>query len=568
MVRDMRLRIVAAFLLSFVAAGVPAAGQGQSKSPFTVDFDPITGVTTEPRPDGQAGLYFTVRFSIIRQGGADEPGKDYKVVIENDGREVARVDVPPPKLSEELSAMLTIDISGSMAKDVQGNKTNTKRIDQARVAARSFIDRLPKKADCGLILFDHEVLKEDTVPPIKDRKPLLTIIGRMAPRGGTAYLDATLESVHLLANLNNGRREKAVVVMTDGVDLNSNASLKTVIDAAKKAKVKVHTIGIGEPGTGKPVNSVLVLDHSQSMQEPAEDSDPRSKIAAMHKAAGRFVKIMPETARTTILPFGSIIDLPDNFSKDKKKLVNRIEGLTPSGETAMLDAAYEAIETLDAANLDGTRAVVVMTDGIDNISRRRPEDIIRRAKDAKVTMHMLAFGRESEMRQARDDMQRIATETGGTFHHARNEKDLIQIFEEMSIALHDDGIDVKSLTKLAQDTGGKYHPARDVNRLKLILEQLSMELQKKEYVVSFDDPRGFDAVTRRISIKLIRTGTNPQSAASAPEVVQEQSADAAVRGVVVAEMNPFVYLVLLGVLVVMLIVPSTLGRMARSARSA
>jgi VWFA-related protein len=557
----MNCRFLLVLAAGLALAALPALGQTPAKSPFSVEFDPEHGVTQEVSPevrDGKKGLHFTVRFSIVRHGGtAAEPGKDYKVVVEEDERVVAKLDVPEPKLSEEVSAVLAIDISASMARDIQGNKENKKRIDQARIAATSFVGRLPRKADCGLILFDHEIRPEDKVPPSLDRKLLLEIIRKMEPRGGTAYLDATHAGIEMLAGLHTkGRaREKAVVVMTDGVDLNSSVKLIEVINYAQSAKVKVHTIGIGEPGNGLPVNSVLVLDHSQSMQEPADDYDVRPKIEALHKAAARFVTIMPEHARTTILSFGSTVDMPENFSNDKDLLIRKIQGLRPHGETAMLDAAYEAIATVEAANLNGHRAVVVMTDGIDNMSRRRPEDVIQRAKEANVAVYMLAFGRESELAQAKRDMVRIAQETGGSFHHARNEKDLIRIFEDMSNALHDDGIDVKTLTKLAKLTGGKYHAARDINMLKLILDQLSEELQKKEYTITFDSPRGFDGTPRRISVKLVKvTG----------EVIEEQKTNQAVRGVVIAEMNPFVYLGFLGVLGLMLAIPAVLGRILRS----
>ena len=48
------------------------------------------------------------------------------------------------------------------------------------------------------------------------------------------------------------------------------------------------------------------------------------------------------------------------------------------------------------------------------------------------------------------------------------------------------------------------------------------------------------------------------------ETVEQKISDQAVRGVVVAEMNPFVYLGFLAVLGMMLAVPMTLGRLWRS----
>ena len=159
----MRTHLFVLIAAAFVIGALPAIGQQPGKLPFKVEFDPDAGVTKEDQT-GKEGLYFTVRFNIVRQGNAaNEPGKDYKVIVLEDGREVARCDVPEPKLSDELSAVLAIDISGSMAKDIQGNKENKKRIDQARIAAESFVKRLPARADCGLILFDHEIQPSEKV---------------------------------------------------------------------------------------------------------------------------------------------------------------------------------------------------------------------------------------------------------------------------------------------------------------------------------------------------------------------------------------------------------------------
>jgi len=196
-----------------------------------------------------------------------------------------------------------------------------------------------------------------------------------------------------------------------------------------------------------------------------------------------------------------------------------------------------------------------MTDGIDNMSRHRPEDVIQRAKEAKIPLYMLAFGRESELEQTRKDMEIIARETGGSFHHARNEKDLIRIFEDMSNALHDDGIDVKSLSRLATETGGKYHAARDINKLRLILDQISQDLSEKDYTITFPAPHGFDGSAHKFAINL---------ETASGQFVEGVTTDVAVPGVVIAEMNPVVYLSFLGVLGLMLAVPAILRRLQSS----
>jgi Mg-chelatase subunit ChlD len=539
-------------------AALPAVGQTNAKAPYKVEFNPKTDVSTEGGGKGEQGLFFNIRFKLVRQDGAEAVAsfKNYKVVVELDGREIERFDVPEAKISEELSTVLAVDISGSMGKIDAGQKSP--RIDQARAAAKAFVKGLPAKADCGLILFDHEIKKEDKAQPSPDRKPLWAILDKMQERGGTAYLDAAKEGVEMLAALKTAAgRKKALVILTDGVDLHSKKATKeSVIKLAKGHHVQIYTIGIGEPGTNKPVTSVLVLDHSQSMELPANQDEKRSKIDALHEAASAFVDLMPNTAMTTVLAFGSTVDTPGEFSKDKARLIATIKALQPKGETAMLDAAYDAVATLSAQHGDMQRAVVVMTDGIDNTSRHRPDDVIQRAKEKKITLHMLAFGKEDELRQARDDMERMAKETGGTFHHAKNAKDLIRIFEDMSNALHDDGIDVPTLTEIANQTGGKYYHARDISKLKLILEDISQALQEKQYELRVKVPSGHDGAAHGIAIKLLDTTTN--TVVSQTETVQN------VRGVVVAEMSPFVYLGLLAVLGLMLAVPMAMGNAVRS----
>src|SRR5260370_40804777 len=116
-----------------------------------------------------------------------------------------------------------MDISGSMA--------NGGKMAQAQRAAGIFLDKMPDKSDVGLILFDHLMrLKEPLCgrpeQAAAHRQKLRGHINAAKPLGGTAYLDAAGDAVQMLQRA-GGR--KAVLVMTDGVDLTSQNSLKDVI---------------------------------------------------------------------------------------------------------------------------------------------------------------------------------------------------------------------------------------------------------------------------------------------------------------------------------------------------
>ncbi len=541
-----KLIFLAPLLLILPVLHAPAQSKKKNLA-YQLDFDAAKDVEQLNRsPDGKEGIYFKVRFGITLDGDKVEKLEgEFKIIIEEDGKRVKEVDVPKPVASQDLSVMLAADTSGSMSK--------FGRMEQARIAADVFLNKLPALTDCGLILFDHEI--RENMAPIFERGPLLAKINAIQPRGGTAYLDAAHEAVLTLRSTRRGR-DRAGVLMTDGIDLNSKRTIEDVIAEAKRERVRVYTIGIGEPGKFEPVNTVLALDHSGSMKPPADDADTTPKIQALHLAAERYVETMSTAGRVCIIPFSTFVGTPRPF-RDKSQLDHlkkSIKRLEPEGETAILDAVYEAICVLDADNPPGKRAVIAMTDGIDNSSRRRVEEVIERAKEAKIPVYLLGFGRKHEIDET--TMDRIAKSTGGEYFHAKNKDALIRIFESLSSSLHDDGIDEIVLKRIAKDTGGQYYPAKNVSELKMILEKVTQSIQREAHQIVFPSlNQRADGRQRNVSLKLIQRGVG-----GADTVIDSQTSGQHTRGLVVAEMNPFVYLGLLAGIGVLIALPGLLRR--------
>jgi hypothetical protein len=240
-----KLAVLAIPLLTFF---VPPAQAQKSKTAYKIEFDPSADVEQLTQsPDGtKKAIFVRVHFSITLDGA--DVGKldgDYKLVIEEDGKEVKRIDVPRPKPVESISVMLALDTSGSMKEN--------RRMEQARIAAEVFLKKLPERADCGLILFDHEVPRKKPdgallrIAPIFEREPLMKEIRLTQPRGGTAYLDATSESIAELRKVARGR-QRAVVVMTDGADTDSRKKLDATVKGlhGEDGGIAVFTLGYGD----------------------------------------------------------------------------------------------------------------------------------------------------------------------------------------------------------------------------------------------------------------------------------------------------------------------------------
>jgi hypothetical protein len=194
--------------------------------------------------------------------------------------------------------------------------------------------------------------------------------------------------------------------------------------------------------------------------------------------------------------------------------------------------------------------------------------VIARAKDADVVLHMLAFGRKNELDEA--TMSALAKATKGSFAHARNQDELIKIFQNLSIELHDQGIDEKALRELAQATGGKYLPSRDVGKLRDTFKVVVRAVQEKgtETVVVPSRRQVQDGTHREVSVSLEQellnergeVVLNERGEARTVQVGEEKKSGVGVRGVVVPQLHGLVYLAFLAGLGLLIAAPAVLRR--------
>ena len=544
-------------ILAFLLTHSVVLAQGEKR--YEILKDSVQVSKAYARPIGNSDrteIVIDVKFKLKSLTESGPAGDDQDmIVITEGGQEVARIPLKQIR-ARGLTTMLAMDVSGSMDRKSQRGTT---KMEEAQSAALHFLDRLPSFADVGVILFDHRVQPSGMRYPCNDpgqveahRKVMASFIKTAKPDGGTAYLDATHKSLVILNKVPAG--DKAVVLMTDGIDLNSKMTAKKVVEYANEARIPVYVIGVGDPGWNEPVSSVLVLDHSGSMAAKAGTSDNKTKIEALHDAASRFVDLMRDKAEATLLPFSSQVEQPGVFTTDKRSLKERIRKLQPAGGTAIYDATYQGIQTVVASKPRGKRYVVVLTDGVDEDpgSRHSPDEVIQLARDEGVPLYLLGLGSKEEINE--DVMRRMAKETGGTYDRVENQEQLFKVFEKLSIEIHGDGIDEDALRSLAEKTGGKYYRASDASNLKLLYGEVASEL-KDTYTVTFPSVRQvMDALPSAIDIYVVdRSGTT---------ISNRGEADSFRAGLVVAKVNYLVYLVLLAGLAGLLWLPSALRRAA------
>lgn len=138
---------------------------------------------------------------------------------------------------EPISLGFLIDTSGSM----------TNKMGRARHALRRFVDTIHPSDEVFLEAFNQRpVLLQDFTD---DRLLLEQGTSLLEPYGETALYDALLDGLH---RVRQGHRQKrALLLLTDGIDTSSRASLSETLEAIKHGGVTVYTIGIGNPSGGR-----------------------------------------------------------------------------------------------------------------------------------------------------------------------------------------------------------------------------------------------------------------------------------------------------------------------------
>jgi VWFA-related protein len=171
-----------------------------------------------------------------------------------------------------------VDISDSMF---------GKRIVDARATVDEFLLKLLDPADEFFILaFNHEphVLTDWTTAPEVVRRAL----GGLRPSGGTAVYDAVTRALPVLER--RSRQRAALLIISDGADNSSNASLRDVRSALVKSDAFVYAIAI-DPEERQAINTRV---DAEALREITAESGGRTEVvrgsAELAAAAARIAE--------------------------------------------------------------------------------------------------------------------------------------------------------------------------------------------------------------------------------------------------------------------------------------
>jgi Ca-activated chloride channel family protein len=185
---------------------------------------------------GQSG-YEQLTVTVTDQGGryvTGLQGGDFRIYVDGIERplEFLHRDTNTP-----VSIGILVDTSGSMEP----------KIPQARAAIAQFIRDLNPNDDIFLFAFsDQQFLLQ---PFTTNHELVMRRLGLLHAYGDTAIFDTIMDGLY---TINRGRYDKkALLVVTDGMDNASQATLSQVVGRARRMGVLIYSIGIGDPNSSR-----------------------------------------------------------------------------------------------------------------------------------------------------------------------------------------------------------------------------------------------------------------------------------------------------------------------------
>lgn len=263
--------------------------------------------------------------------------------------------------------------------------------------------------------------------------------------------------------------------------------------------------------TATSVNVILAVDRSGSMQS-------HGKMDAAKAAATAFVDQMRPSDMTGVVTFNTQVQVVQPLTNNQAALRQAIAGIQVSGDTAMYDALLTSVDML--SNAQGRRAIILLSDGLDNRSKRTLNDISNRLNSAELSIYTIGLGDSS-----------LGVGYVG-------------------------GIDERALKAIADQSRGSYAYASDPQGLSSLYGQLSQQLQS-EYRLTYTTSSALrDGVGRGIDVQVTGAG-GAQAAYNPGGVIPETSA---------APTWPIFGGLLLG-LVALLLLPGALRNLSNSGRN-
>lgn len=178
-----------------------------------------------------------------------------------------------------------------------------------------------------------------------------------------------------------------------------------------------------------PLRIGILIDTSNSV---------RDRLRFEQEAAIDFLSttLRPKKDLAYVVAFDVQAQVVQDYTDDMEKLSNAIRSLQAGGGTGLYDALYSACKEkmliFPPPEPYLRRAVVLISDGLDNQSEHSREEALGMAQHAEVTLYSISTNRSGISSRGDKVLKYLAEETGGRAFFPFETQDVARDFEEIA----------------------------------------------------------------------------------------------------------------------------------------
>jgi Ca-activated chloride channel family protein len=166
-----------------------------------------------------------------------------------------------------------------------------------------------------------------------------------------------------------------------------------------------------------PFHAAILLDNSASMGGAID----QARFAALRF----FQEALQPRDRAAVITFNRFPNLAVKFTNDATLLGGGLQGLTAEGQTALYDSLMFTLYYF--SGIKGQRAILLLSDGKDEVSRFGFDETLEYARRAGVTIYSIGLAMDDGA--AKGKLIQLANDTGGRSYFITDEADIAAVYD-------------------------------------------------------------------------------------------------------------------------------------------
>lgn len=269
--------------------------------------------------------------------------------------------------------------------------------------------------------------------------------------------------------------------------------------------------------TEEPYTLLLLLDISGST---------RDEIALIKRAARNFLGELRFDDRVGVIAFSRGIEMIAEFADPRAEVSSAIDGIaavegedghrfTTKTGTSFYDALYLALEDSPLKQVEGRKAIVCMSDGVDSTSKMKFSDIAPLAEKSDASVYFLELNTEETTLQGlmkpKSDPGYVNFSPGQIDrYYAEHDPESLQRFRPRESLLPETIREInaglyklsrRELRILGERTGGRVYPVKTLSDLTGVYKQIGDELRSQYSIGYYPSNRAHDGTWRSIRVE-------------------------------------------------------------------